>query len=287
MTMASRRKTGFADSDVQKTSGGERAVSAGRNILRGEIKSWRVGSTGLLRQSPERPQRASHIEEPGKLIWSRLGAAKRTIPKSAAIITGLPVACWGTPGIKASRITILYNTNLPVKEKVARTIRAASELNGALSQRKVVEKNGREVGKRKEHDKLLSEGFLPRAGRKIKGWFIPDVHARRPPRGSRGGNQDLSASRWRSIQPVIAGQSPMASPGRSIFPRVSSAWRSQKRCSSLRQCKGTHDRLEFAGSDPGASVSHVTTVAARFAKSIQTHPGTARQFGSRTSGLQP
>jgi formate dehydrogenase major subunit len=151
------RKLGFADKMFKNIKVENGAVSA-EDILR-EINrgGW---STGYCGQSPERLK--AHMRNQGKFDLVTLRAPKDD-PEVGGDYYGLPWPCWGTPEFRHPGSSILYNTNLPVKEGGG-TFRARFGVERVVK-RKVME-NGQQVEK-DVHENLLAEGSYS-AGSEIK-----------------------------------------------------------------------------------------------------------------------
>jgi formate dehydrogenase major subunit len=151
------RKFGFADKMFKNIKVENNRVSA-EDILR-EINrgGW---STGYCGQSPERLK--AHMKNQAKFDLVTMRAPKDD-PEVGGDYYGLPWPCWGTPEFRHPGTSILYNTNLAVKDGGG-TFRARFGVE-RIVKRKVME-NGQEVEK-EEHDNLLAEGSYS-AGSEIK-----------------------------------------------------------------------------------------------------------------------
>ena len=222
------KKCGFAD-QMFKNIKVENNLPVAEDILR-EINrgSW---STGYCGQSPERLK--SHMAR--QADFDMLTQRATTGPNKGDYY-GLPWPCWGSPEVRHPGTPLLYNTNLAMMDGGG-TFRARF---GVEREEKLPDGTTRKVN-------LLAEGSYSKdfghQGR------LSAVHLRRAEEAGVGYGADRSGAgdhrarrrrqpRWRVVVDRPLGRHPARGPEAQLHP--------------VRQRQGPHERLEPAGSDPGA-----------------------------------
>ena len=224
------KKLGFAD-QMFKNIKVENNVPVAEEVLR-EINrgGWSTGYTG---QSPERLK--AHLKNQAKFDLVTLRAPKDD-PEVGGDYYGLPWPCWGTPDLRHPGTPILYNTNAHVMEG-----------GGTFRARFGVEREVTLSDGTKRKDNLLAAGLL--LGRVGDQGRLSRVHAGRAQEARLGqGPQAGRVGRHRAYRRRQSRHRVMVDRSLRRHPAgCSPAW-----LQPVRQRQSTRDRVELAGSHPGA-----------------------------------